>query len=259
MVCLWCCECHYNVYFGILSFCGILFADDVCHMSCDFVTLDLDGYNAIMSRRYLESWFNNSYCCILFTVYSVCKVIYHLFVFFSLSQTYHSENFFCISFPNMISVSSSLSHIIKLWVNLKSPILRWSAVIPTAIIGDLSAMFNLVVVGCIGVLNKTVIYQLICGVSDEGYGCSWIYKSLMVLSCMYCYCWTIHSATVTWLCVCSPPCVWESLLGKGSVNLNGHIPLLSHWSVHQNCNSLCVDLQFSPSGSSWDVVCLMIC
>ena len=58
------------------------------------------------------------------------------------------------------------------------------------------------------------------------------------------------SATVTWSCIGIPPCSWESLLGEGSVSLNDQIPLLSHWSDHQSCNSLCVDAQFSPLGSS---------
>ena len=44
--------------------------------------------------------------------------------FFSLSQAYDSENFFCISMPKIISVSGNLSQMIKLCVNLKSAILR---------------------------------------------------------------------------------------------------------------------------------------
>ena len=41
----------------------------------------------------------------------------------------------------------------KLLANLKSAILSWSAVIPNAVIGDPSAVFNFVVVACIGVLK----------------------------------------------------------------------------------------------------------
>ena len=67
------------------------------------------------------------------------------------------------------------------------------------------------------------------------------------------------SATVSWSCVGSPPYSGESIFGEGSVKLNDQIPLLSHWNVHWSCNSLCVDLQFSPLGSSWCVICLMIC
>ena len=55
--------------------------------------------------------------------------------------------------PKIISVSGNLSQMMKLCVNLKSAILRWSAVIPNAIIGDLSAVFNVVVVGGTGVLK----------------------------------------------------------------------------------------------------------
>ena len=63
----------YNVYIGILTFCWILIPDEACSMSCYCVTFDLNGYDAIMSRRYFECWFNNFYCCLLFTVPGVCE------------------------------------------------------------------------------------------------------------------------------------------------------------------------------------------
>ena len=50
-------------------------------------------------------------------------------------------------------MSGGLSHIMKVCMNLKSAILRWSAGIPKAIIGGPCAIFNLVVVACIGVLR----------------------------------------------------------------------------------------------------------
>ena len=49
--------------------------------------------------------------------------------------------------PKMSSVSGSWSQIIKLWVNLNSAIHRCSAVDPSVVIGEPSA-----VVGCMGVL-----------------------------------------------------------------------------------------------------------
>ena len=49
----------------------------------------------------------------------------------------------------MISVSGNLSKITKLWVKLKSAILKCSAVIPKAVIDKSSTVFNLAVVGCI--------------------------------------------------------------------------------------------------------------
>ena len=54
--------------------------------------------------------------------------------------------------PKMSSVLGSWSQIIKLCVNLNSAILRCIAVTPRADIGDPSAVFNLAVVGCMGVL-----------------------------------------------------------------------------------------------------------
>ena len=54
--------------------------------------------------------------------------------------------------PKMSSVSGSWSQIIKLCVNLNSAILRCNAVAPSADTGEPSAVFNLAVVGCMGVL-----------------------------------------------------------------------------------------------------------
>ena len=145
----------YNVYIGILSFCGVVIIDEICCMSFDCVAFYLDWYNAIMSRKFFVSWFDNFYCCLLFTVSGMCEksAILLYIAIVSLSQALDSENFFCTSILNIISVSSSLLDIMKLGVNLKSAFLRWSAVIPNALIGDPSAVFNVVVVSCIGVLK----------------------------------------------------------------------------------------------------------
>ena len=67
------------------------------------------------------------------------------------------------------------------------------------------------------------------------------------------------SATVTWSFEGSPPCSWEPLLGEVSISLKDLSPPLSHWSDHLNCNTQCVDLQSSPSCSSWDVVFFSSC
>ena len=50
-------------------------------------------------------------------------------------------------------MSGNLSQMMKLWVNTKSAILKCSAVIPNTVIGELSAVFNLALVGSIGVLK----------------------------------------------------------------------------------------------------------
>ena len=54
--------------------------------------------------------------------------------------------------PKMSSVSGNWLQIIKLCVNLNSAFLRCNAVDPIAGIGERLAVFNLAVVGCIGVL-----------------------------------------------------------------------------------------------------------
>ena len=59
--------------------------------------------------------------------------------------------------PKLISVSGSLLQITKLWVNLKSTILKCKAVIPKAVIGEPLAAFIIAAVGCIGVLKLSSI------------------------------------------------------------------------------------------------------
>ena len=54
--------------------------------------------------------------------------------------------------PKMSSVSGNWLQIIKLCVNLNLAILRCNVVEPIADIGEPLAVFNLAVVGCIGVL-----------------------------------------------------------------------------------------------------------
>ena len=54
--------------------------------------------------------------------------------------------------PKMSSVSGSWLQIIKLCVNINLAILRYNAVVPSADIGEPSAVSNVGVVGCMGVL-----------------------------------------------------------------------------------------------------------
>ena len=72
--------------------------------------------------------------------------------FFSLSYVYDSENFLCMSMPKISSISGNWSQIMKLCVNLNSAILRCNVVFPIADIGEPPAVFNLAVVGHMGVL-----------------------------------------------------------------------------------------------------------
>ena len=55
--------------------------------------------------------------------------------------------------PNSSSVLGSLLHMMKECENLKSAILSWSVVIPSAVIGDTSAVFSCIDVTCIAVSN----------------------------------------------------------------------------------------------------------
>ena len=156
-------------------------------------------------------------------------------------------------------MSSSLLHIIKLWVNLKSTILRLSAVIPKAVISDPSAIFNLVVVSCIGVLKLLSIDWYVEYLMSDMVAPASVRALLHFPTCTVIVGQSVMSATIAWLFEGSPPCSWKSLLGEGSISLMNLIPLPSHWSDHQSYNNPCVDLQSSPSCSSWDVVfCLIL-
>ena len=55
-------------------------------------------------------------------------------------------------YQKIISVYGNWSQIIKLCVNLNSAIFRCNAEVPIADIGEPSPVFNLAVVGCMGVL-----------------------------------------------------------------------------------------------------------
>ena len=55
--------------------------------------------------------------------------------------------------PNNSSISGSLSQMMKLWENLKSAIRSWSVVIPNAVIGGPSVVFNCTDVACIAVFK----------------------------------------------------------------------------------------------------------
>ena len=145
-----------------------------------------------MSGRYLKCWFNNSYCHLFFCSFWCMWGIAILLnvAILSIFHAYDNGNFFWTSMPKIISVSGNLSQTMKKCVNLKSSILRWSAIIPNAVVGNPSAVFNVVVVASKGCF-KTVIYELICRVSNKQYCCPWVNESLIIFSGMDYYCWTV--------------------------------------------------------------------
>ena len=125
-------------------------------------------------------------------------------------------------------------------MNLKSAILRWSAVIPNALIGDPYAVFNLVVVGCIDVLKLLSIVWYVEYLMRDMTAPGSIRALLHFPACTVIVGQSVMSATLTWSVEGSPFCSWESLLGEDSISLKDLIPLLSHWSEHQSCkNPVC--------------------
>ena len=133
-------------------------------------------------------------------------------------------------------MSSSLLQITKLWVNLKSSILKCSTVIPKAVISKLSAVFNFAVVDCTGVLKLSsmcwyVEYQrseIPAPVSIKAFY-HFPAQTVMVGQ-------SIIHATVTVSSTFSPHS-WGVLLREGSTSLHG----LNHWNSRLNCKSPFVD------------------
>ena len=81
-------------------------------------------------------------CCSQFLVYvknepSLCKTSC-----LSTSQLYDKEYLFCMSMPNKISVSGSLSHMIKVWENLKLVMQRCKVAFPNEDAADPSVVFR---------------------------------------------------------------------------------------------------------------------
>ena len=68
--------------------------------------------------------------------------------------------------PKIISISGSLLQITKLWVNLNSAVHKCRAVMPKAVIGEPSVVFNLAVVCCMGGL-ETVLNVLISRILEK--------------------------------------------------------------------------------------------
>ena len=68
------------------------------------------------------------------------------------SQLYDREYVFCISMPNKISLSGSLSHMRKVWENLKLATQSCKVALPSEDIDDPSSVFRSTAAGSILVL-----------------------------------------------------------------------------------------------------------
>ena len=81
----------------------------------------------------------------------------------SVSQLYDSEYLFFVSIPNKISVYGSLSHMMKVWENLKLAMQRCYVALPCEDIADPSAVFKCTAVGSIVVLywSSVLLYTLV--------------------------------------------------------------------------------------------------
>ena len=139
--------------------------------------------------------------------------------------------------PNSISVSGSVLHMMKLWANLKSAILSWSAIIPSAVRGDPSAVFYFVMVAYIGVLKLLSIAGYVEYLMRDIAAPESIIALYHLPVCAVIVGQSMIGVTVTWSLKGSPHCSWESLLGDISTSLKFLILLLSHRSNHLSCSS----------------------
>ena len=71
---------------------------------------------------------------------------------FSTSQLYDKDYLFCMCMPHKLSVSGSLSHMMKVWENLKFAVRRCKVALPSEDIADLSAVIRCTTAGSVLVL-----------------------------------------------------------------------------------------------------------
>ena len=103
----------HDVYIGDLSFCWFLITNEACNMSCDWVTFDFDGYDAIVSGRYLRYWFNNSYCHLLFTVLDGCEkfaILLYVVILFCISSMWQWEFLLYINAKKYLNIWLSVTN-----------------------------------------------------------------------------------------------------------------------------------------------------
>ena len=158
-----------DVDIRVSAFCGVFISNEVNHMFLNCCTCDLNWYNTIVSWQYLKGRFNKAYCCLLFTISCVCKE-FSIFLYvtdFSLIPSTGNGEFLLNINSKIISLSDNLLQIMKLWVNVNSAILKCSGITPKAVIGEPSVVFNLAVVGCIGVLKQSSIWPYFQCLSSE--------------------------------------------------------------------------------------------
>ena len=146
------------------------------------------------------------------------------------------ENFFWISIPKMISVSGNLLQIIKVWVYLKSAILKCSDVICRAVIGKPSIVFNFAVVGCIRVLKLSSMCWYVEYWRSEIAAPESIRALYLLLAWTVIFGQSMIHATVIVSSVFGPHS-WGALLREGSTSLNGLSPLRNHLNGHLKCIS----------------------
>ena len=150
-----------DVYAGVFPFFGVLITDEVSHMSLNYMFFDLNRYDVIVLEWYLKGWFYNSNICfcLQFLVYVRNLPFLYVAILFSVLDIGQEEFLlYILDSKNSISILSSLSHMMKLCENLKSATLSWSDVIPNAVIGDPSAVFNCIEVICMAAFKLSSMF-----------------------------------------------------------------------------------------------------
>ena len=179
--------------------------DEVCHIVFDCMAFDLDWNDAHVPGGYFESWLDNPNSCLLFTVSGVGEksaILLYVTVLFLIpciwQGTFFSGYWFQIVFPCLVICHIWWSYegiwnsncYSKLECCYSQSCHRWPVCCVQLCCGGLYRCF------------ETALYSLVCGISDERYGCSWIYKSLVAFACVYHFCGAIHDEChyhlVTW-------------------------------------------------------------
>ena len=116
---------------------------------------------SLCPRQYFTGQFDNTYCCLLFTVSCVNKefsIFLYVTIFVLIPSIGNGEFLLNINYKSDFCVWQPIANYkIMSKFKISNPQILKCAVIPKTVIGKLSAVFNFVVVGCIRFLKQSSI------------------------------------------------------------------------------------------------------
>ena len=147
----------------IKSHVDTLITDEVSHWGFEIVSFDGNGIMPLCLGGIFKKYFTTAIlcCCSQFLVYVKNEHFFCMNSCLSASQLYDKGCIFCMSMPNKIFVSSSLSHMMKVRENVNLAIQRFKVALPSGDIADPSTVFKCTAAGslfCLILVFNHVVY-----------------------------------------------------------------------------------------------------